>query len=312
MKMSAFALPLLAILALGPSLAAQDTSTRSRIRILGRDGQPRIWVDGEEVTPRVQDILLRRARLGVTVELVPSAETDTIGARISAVTPGGPASKAGIRSGDIITRLNGQRLVGPGTPTSSRDGESAPGARLIELAAKLEPGDSVTVEYVRDGRRTTTSLVTANEPGAFAFTLRDYGRANDSMRGSIERILTMPELRMDRLFPNDDIRVRMLETRPDAVFREFGGPLADLELTSLNPDLGAYFGTAEGILVIRVPGKSRLGLKAGDVILNLDGRKPSSPGALLRILRTYEPDEEIAFEVLRLKKREKVTGTIGR
>lgn len=311
MRITTITLPLLAILALTPSLAAQDTTAGSRIRILGRDGQPRIWIDGKEVTGRVQDVLLRRARLGVTVELVPSAETDTIGARISAVTPGGPAAKAGIRSGDIITRLNGERLVGPGTP-NPRDGESAPGARLIELAAKLGPGDSVTVEYSRDGRRTTTSLVTASEPAAFAFTMRDYARANDSLRGSIERVLTMPELRMDRLFPNDDIRVRMLETRPNAVFREFGGPLADLELSSLNPDLGAYFGTAEGILVIRVPEKSRLGLKAGDVILNLDGRKPSTPGGLLRILRTYEPEEEITFEVLRLKKRERVTGTVGR
>ncbi len=311
MRMTTLTFPLLAVMALAPSIAAQDTSARSRIRILGRDGQPRIWIDGKEVTGRVQDVLLRRARLGVTVELAPSAETDTIGARISAVTPGGPAAKAGIRSGDIITRLNGERLVGPGT-SNPRDGESAPGARLIELAAKLEPGDSVTVEYSRDGRRTTTSLVTASEPAAFAFTMRDYARANDSLRGSIERVLTMPELRMDRLFPNDDIRVRMLETRPNAVFREFGGPLADLELTSLNPDLGAYFGTAEGILVIRVPEKSRLGLKAGDVILNLDGRKPSTPGGLLRILRTYEPDEQITFEVLRLKKRERVTGTVGR
>jgi S1-C subfamily serine protease len=310
--MSTLALPLLAIMALTPSLAAQDTSTRSRIRIIGRDGQPRIWIDGEEVTPRVQDVLLRRARLGVTVELVPSAETDTIGARISAVTPGGPAARAGIRSGDIITRLNGQRLVGPGTATSPRDGESAPGARLIEIAAKLGPGDTVTVEYSRDGRRTTTSLVTANEPGAFAFTMRDYVGANDSMRTSIERILTMPEFRMERLFPDDDSRTRMFETRPNIVFREFRGALADLELTTLNPDLAAYFGTAEGILVIRVPEKSPLGLKGGDVILNLDGRKPSSPGALLRILRTYEPEEEITFEVLRLKKRETVTGTIGR
>ncbi len=316
MRMTTLTFPLLAVMALAPSIAAQDSSTGSRVRIIGRsplrvtdrDGQPRVWINGEEVTGRVQDVLFRRARLGVTVELVPSAETDSIGARISAVTPGGPAARAGIRSGDIITRLNGERLVGPGTP-NPRDGESAPGARLIELAAKLEPGDTVTVEYSRDGRRTTTSLVTATEPGAFAFSMGSLG---DSTRASVERMLTMPEFRMERLFPNDDSRIRMFETRPNIVFREFGGPLADLELTPLNPDLAAYFGTAEGILVIRVPEKSRLGLKGGDVILNLDGRKPTNPAALLRILRTYEPEEEITFEVLRLKKREKVTGTIGR
>lgn len=312
MRMTKYTLPLLAAIALTPSLAAQDTSTGSRVRIVGRTplriGESRVWINGEEMTDRVQDILLRRARLGVTVELIPSADTDSIGARISAVTPGGPAARAGIRSGDIITRLNGERLVGPGT-ANPREGESAPGARLIELAARLAPGDTVTVEYARDSRRTTTSLVTASEPGAFTFTMR---RPGDSTRNSIERILTMPEFRMERLFPDNDSRVRLLETRPNMVFREFGGPLADLELTSLNPDLGAYFGTTDGVLVIRAPEKGRLGLKGGDVILSVDGRKPTNPAALLRILRTYEPDEEITFDVLRLKKRDKVTGTIGR
>jgi len=320
MRMTTLTLPMLAVMALAPSIAAQDSSTGSRVRVIGRsplritdrDGQPRVWINGEEVTGRVQDVLFRRARLGVTVELVPSAETDSIGARIGAVTPGGPAAAAGIRSGDIITRLNGERLVGPRT-TNPRDGESAPGARLIELAAKLGPGDTVTVEYSRDGRRTTTTLITADEPGAFAFTMRrDTFRLGDPMDGSIERMLTLPELRMERLFPDNDSRIRMFDTRPNIVVRQFGGPLADLELTPLNPDLATYFGTTEGILVIRAPETSRLGLKGGDVILNLDGRKPANPGALLRILRTYEPDEEITFEVLRLKKREKVTGTIGR
>ena len=307
MRMTRYTLPLLAAMALVPSLAAQDSSTRSRIRILGGDGQPRVWINGEEATGRVQDILFRRARLGVTVELEPSPETDSIGARISAVTPGGPAAKAGIRTGDIITRLNGERLVRSGS--SPRGGESSPGARLVELAAKLGPGDTVTVEYARDGRRTTTTVITANEPGAFAFTLR---RPGDSARSSVERIWTMPEFRMERFFPNNDSRIHVLESRPNAVLREFGGSLADLELSPLNPDLAAYFGTAEGILVIRVPEKTRLGLKGGDVILNVDGRKPANPGSLLRILRTYEPEEEITFEVLRMKKRETVTGTIGR
>ncbi len=319
MRMTTLTLPLLAVMALAPSLTAQDTSASSRIRIVGRsplritdrDGQPRVWINGEEVTGRVQDVLFRRARLGVTVELASSAEIDSIGARISAVTPGGPAAKSGIRSGDIITRLNGERLVR--SDARPRDGESAPGARLIELAAKLGPGDTVTVEYSRDGRRTTTTLVTADEPGAFAFSmLRDAFRLGGPMRGSIERMLTLPELRMEQLFPNDEFRGRVLESRPNIVFREFGGPLAALELTPLNPDLAAYFGTAEGILVIRAPEKSSLGLKGGDVILSLDSRKPANPGALLRILRTYAPDEEITFEVLRMKKRERVTGTIGR
>ena len=57
-----------------------------------------------------------------------------------------------------------------------------------------------------------------------------------------------------------------------------GTPLEDLELAPLNRDLGRYFGTSEGILVINVPEESRLGLKAGDVVLRwMGGRRSVRP-----------------------------------
>ena len=37
----------------------------------------------------------------------------------------------------------------------------------------------------------------------------------------------------------------------------------------LNPDLGSYFGATDGVLVINVPQGSTLGLKGGDVVLNV-------------------------------------------
>jgi S1-C subfamily serine protease len=91
----------------------------------------------------------------------------------------------------------------------------------------------------------------------------------------------------------------------------FGGQLADLELAPMNPDLGRYFGVSEGILVISVPDDSRLGLKAGDVVLNVDGRVPTSPAHLIRILRSYEEGEQFKLDVVRMKKKETVTGQVG-
>ena len=49
----------------------------------------------------------RRGRLGVVVDLSADPARDTIGARITAVTPGGAADKAGVRTGDIVVRLDG-------------------------------------------------------------------------------------------------------------------------------------------------------------------------------------------------------------
>src|ERR1041384_1790420 len=53
----------------------------------------------QEIRDRIRTIVQRRARLGVTVDMRAS-DNASIGATLQSVTPGGPASKAGIRSGD--------------------------------------------------------------------------------------------------------------------------------------------------------------------------------------------------------------------
>jgi len=94
----------------------------------------------------------------------------------------------------------------------------------------------------------------------------------------------------------------------DALVRS---PLARLELAPLNSDLGQYFGASEGVLVISAPADSALGLKGGDVILAVDGRRPAGPSHLLRILRSYESGESFKLDILRNHKRETVTARLG-
>src|SRR5256712_6172769 len=83
----------------------------------------------------------------------------------------------------------------------------------------------------------------------------------------------------------------------------FGMPWGDLELVGLNPDLGEYFGTKEGELVVKAPADSSLPVKGGDVILSISGRKPSSPSHAMRILRSYEAGETVSIELMRKQKR---------
>jgi S1-C subfamily serine protease len=83
-----------------------------------------------------------------------------------------------------------------------------------------------------------------------------------------------------------------------------------MELATLNPELGEYFGTTEGLLVVRAPRADGLGLKSGDVILGIDGRTPSTPSQAMRILRSYEEGDPVQFQVLRQKKRTTVSGKI--
>ena len=153
------------------------------------------------------------------------------------------------------------------------DEESGPGQKLIALARKLEPGDTVRLEYRRGSDTKQATLVAEDLGGDFHM----------EMPGP----MVMPRTPM----PGMDFEF------------SFGEPWGDLELVSLNPDLGEYFGTKEGILVVKAPADSSLSLKAGDVILSIGGRKPSSPSHAMRILRSYEKGETVSLDILRKQKR---------
>ena len=66
-------------------------------------------------------VMNRRARLGIKVNLQ-ARDTDSLGAYVESVSPNGPAAKAGLRSGDVITKLDGKSVLAGGraerTPSS--------------------------------------------------------------------------------------------------------------------------------------------------------------------------------------------------
>jgi serine protease Do len=84
----------------------------------------------------------QKAKLGKNVP------ANGAGAFVAEVTPGGPASKAGLRPGDIVTEIDSQKIVG------------APD--VVDYVSSRNIGNKVTVHYVRDGR-TGEAAVTLGE-----------------------------------------------------------------------------------------------------------------------------------------------------
>lgn len=224
----------------------------------------------EEVRVTVTD----RGRIGILIDSERGA--DSAGARIADVVEGGPAEGAGLRAGDLITHWNGTAL----TSGEGRD----PGQRLLRMARRLAPGDTVKLDY-RRGNETRTASVVADDMPQHVMALPDMERMGYHFD------------RMGREFGRMGHRLgRELDFH---IHRRHGG----LELVELNRDLGEYFGTNEGLLVVRAPADSAVPLKAGDVIVTIDGRKPQSAGHAHRILGSYEGGEKAKVEVLRKRKR---------
>ena len=262
----------LAVCLLWPAASVTQEAPRARTRT-----RPRVRV---ETGPfGVYSFNDNRGRIGVIVDTRADAAGDKVGARIDGITPGGPAEKAGLKVGDVITRFNTTALGGA---RAEGDEDSGPGMKLIELARELEPGDTVQIEYRRGNDSRKATIV-----------------AEDLGFGGRMEMGDMPGME------------RMLEEMPKhaegAFGWAFGSPWGGIEMVKLNPDLGDYFGTREGVLVVRAPEDSTLALKGGDVILSIGGRKPTSPEQAMRILRSYDAGESVTLDVLRKQKHVSVT-----
>jgi membrane-associated protease RseP (regulator of RpoE activity) len=95
---------------------------------------------------------------------------------------------------------------------------------------------------------------------------------------------------------------------PDIVFRSFArgaSAFAGADLTDMNPDLGEYFGTKNGVLVLAVPDgtpAARAGLEAGDIVTKVDGAAVSSVVELRRTVEKARRGAPIKLEIVRHQK----------
>jgi Do/DeqQ family serine protease len=99
---------------------------------------------------------VRRGMLGVTIQSVDADLAASLnlpaarGAIVTSVAPDGPAEKAGIRRGDVITAINDQ-------PVSDNN-------TLRNQIARMAPGSSVEVTALRNGRDQNFRAVLAELP----------------------------------------------------------------------------------------------------------------------------------------------------
>ena len=214
------------------------------------------------------NIFSERAVLGINISDSDSDSDSENGVRVDGVTPGGPAAGSGVETGDVIVAMDGAELTG-----------DSPAELLVAQMENVSPGDTVTLTVVRDGDEQDIEVVTGASTIVFS---RQGSRQDDGDR----------RFSFTDLFRNGgDAAQRLVNFR-----RQWG----DMELVELTPELGAYFGTETGILVVRAPSDEALeALRDGDVILDIGGRVPNSTQHAVRILSSFESGEALELEIMR-------------
>jgi membrane-associated protease RseP (regulator of RpoE activity) len=151
---------------------------------------------------------------------------------------------------------------------------------VVRLLRDVKPESKVAVRVLREGKAKDFSLTARRGPGFMAFAPG------------------LPELPEPPEAPRFNFRYMV------------HGPLSDMELASLTPKLGHYFGTDKGVLVVRSAPEGGLKLEDGDVILAIDGREPTSGSHATRILSSYQPGEKLTLKVVRDHKTMDVQATV--
>ena len=218
------------------------------------------------------------ASIGVSVRDLQNDEASRAkvsggGVYVEDVREDGPAARAGIRSGDIVIEFDGERI------------RSA--VHFTRLVRETVPGRAVKVTVTRDGNRQTLD-VTPDEARYRFPPLPDVSR-------EIERGL--------RNLPRDFSFDFDFEGFPDGFYVTRGRLGATL--MPITDQLADYFGVKEGLLVTAVSADtpaSRAGLKAGDVLVAVNGTNAERASDVGRALRDVPGGGKVELRVMRDRK----------
>jgi S1-C subfamily serine protease len=220
----------------------------------------------------------------VTADDVERAKLDSeAGAVIEKVRPGGPAARAGVREGDIVTGFDGERV---------RSAE-----QFSRLVRETPDGRTVVATLIRGTERLTVNV--APEAGADQFAR--LGR-------DLEERFNTDEFRRNFRFdipsiPDFDVHV---QTRPGRL---------GVSVSDLDPQLADYFGARGGVLVTSVRPDSpaaKAGVKAGDVVTRVNGRPIDGPADLRRGIGDVDDAADVTLTIVRDKKEQTLKVTLER
>ena len=190
------------------------------------------------------------------------------GALIKEVVEDSPADEAGIKQEDVVIELEGKKVRNS--------------SNLTKLIQTSSPGEKVTLKILRDGKEKTIIVTLGTQPkGEFLYEY-EFG----PFWGETKRM------------------------KPHTYsFSFFSGSRIGVKVQDLTEQLGDYFGVedGEGALITEVEEDmpaEKAGLKAGDVIVEVDDEEIEDTQELRDIISEKDEGDKVKIRVIRNRKPE--------
>jgi len=212
------------------------------------------------------------------------------GVEVKSVDHDSPAAKAGLKESDVVLEYNGERIEGT--------------EQFVRLVHETPVDRQVKLLVWRNGGTQTLTATIGHRKEQFSF------RTGDGDDGDLTvEIPPMPPMPpMPEIPPMPDVRL------PDIhVYGSMRTGMLGIECEALGSQLATFFGVKEGVLVRSVVKDStadKAGMRAGDVIVKVDGEAVSSAHEISSLVRAARSKRTFPVVVVRDKKEVTLSVTI--
>ena len=186
------------------------------------------------------------------------------GIELVGVTPGGGAEEAGLKTGDLIVRVDTASLAEAHNPMRA----------LTSYMKNIKPGESVEVTYVRKGERTDAVITTQARSSHMMKVITDKVPGLGLDLEGLSALSILGE-------PGGHKVMQSRSSRSDRFMYVAG-------------DLAQYFDVERGVIMTRINEGSVL--KSGDVLLDIGGEEIDDVGDAIAAIKSIEEDTQATIK----------------
>jgi serine protease Do len=226
---------------------------------------------GDDIRPRSN-----RSFLGVTSE----KPSDGEGARVINISKGSAAEKSGLRSGDVITKVDDMDVTDPQS--------------LTDAVRQHQPGEKIAITFSRDGKVQKDSVTLGKSRTVQAY---GYGYGAPDLK-QLEQLQDLKQLGQLQ----DLKQLQQFQGMPHDFNLTFGNPLK-FGIRAQDTEDG------KGVKVLDVDDEStaaKAGIKEGDIITRFDGKEINSATALTEAAHAAREKASVKITLIRDGKTQEV------